>query len=306
MPANVMTFSDCREQDVLTVVMLDGETVDGSYLTQAGMHFLSIRNPDSMLLKKVIGPFTDDAVRSVSLIRSRDEIMEARYDKLRGERHPGREPVTREDYEYRLETLAKAVATGEGNRRNQLIRQFDDVADRIALARAKRQWMLSAGRWALKSNSPPCLADLWMADVASPSFIARPRPQDFDPDPAERRRRVPQPEEALADPRSVPNVLRDMKTAGLKAVVSLAGDPAWERAVIQIDLGPGRTMRHLAEARRGKGGQIVWHLNWGGNHSAPGLRKKRQSMKLDTYQELKRIVTRANRAESQEEVSECR
>lgn len=298
MAEHSMRFCDCREQDVLTILMADGGLVEGSYLTQAGMHFVSIRHPESMLLKKVLGPFTDDDVKSIDRVKGREEILEERHDKLRGERLAGREPCTREDYEYRLETIARAVAKAEGKRRDQLERQFEDVADRIALARAKRTWMLAAGHWALRSNSPPALSDLWMSDVASPSFITRPRPQDFDPDPSVRRRRSASPEEATSDPRSVPNVLKSMRAAGLKAVISLAGEPAWERAVLQIDLGPGRTMRYLAEARRGSGGLIEWDLKWGGNHSKPGLRKMRQSVKLDSYQELKRIVTKANRGDT--------
>jgi len=298
MTPHPMRLGDCREQDVLTIVTAEGETFSGSYLTQAGMHFLSIRNPDSILLNKVIGPFTEADLKSIDIVKGRDEVLDERNDRLRGDRHPGREPVTREDYEYRLETLARAVAAAaDGRRRDQLLRQFDDVADRIALARGKRQWMLAAGRWSMKSNSPPELGDLWMDDVASPSYIARPRPQDFDPDPVERRRRLPLPPEALSDPRSVPNVLRALKAAGLKAAVSLAGDPAWERAVVQVDLGPGRTMRHLADARRNSKGIIEWTLRWGGNDSIPGFRKLRQSVKLDGYRILKHIVTRANRGE---------
>ncbi len=288
------SFEDCREQDVVSIVTNDGETFTGSYLTQARMHFVSIKNPVSMLLNKVVGPFTDDDVKSIEIVKSRDEVLEDRHDRLRGERHPGREPVTREDYEYRLTTLARAVAAAEGKRREQLERQFDDVADRISLARAKRQWLLSAGRHSLKSNSPPELADLWMSDVASPSLLARPRDQDFDPDPGVRRKKLPLPPEATKDPRSVPNVLRAMKAAGLKAVVQLAGDPAWARAVVQVDLGPGRTMRHLADARPGPDGAIVWNLRWGGNDSRPGIRKRFQSMRLDSYRELKLLIDRAN------------
>jgi hypothetical protein len=288
------SFGDCREQDVVLIVTNDGETFTGSYLTQARMHFVSIKNPVSMLLNKVLGPFTDDDVKSIEIVKSRDEVFEDRHDRLRGERHPGREPVTREDYEYRLSILAKAVAVADGQRRDQLERQFNDVADRISLARAKRQWMLSAGRHALKSNSPPELADLWMSDVASPSLLARPRDQDFDPDPIVRRRKLPLPPEATEDPRSVPNVLRAMKAAGLNASVQLAGDPAWARAVVQIDLGPGRTMRHLADARRGPDGVIVWSLGWGGNDSRPGIRKRFQSMRLDSYRELKLLIGRVN------------
>lgn len=288
------SFGDCREQDVVSIVTNDGEAFTGSYLTQARMHFVSIKNPVSMLLNKVLGPFTDDDVKSIEIVKSRDEVFEERHDRLRGERHPGREPVTREDYEYRLSVLAKAVAVADGQRRDQLERQFNDVADRISLARAKRQWMLSAGRHALKSNSPPELADLWMSDVASPSLLARPRDQDFDPDPVVRRRKLPLPPEATEDPRSVPNVLRAMKAAGLNASVQLAGDPAWARAVVQIDLGPGRTMRHLADARRSPDGVIVWSLGWGGNDSRPGIRKRLQAMRVDSYRELKLLIGRVN------------
>lgn len=288
------SFEDCREQDVVSIVTNDGDAFTGSYLTQARMHFVSIRNPVSMLLNKVLGPFTDDDVQSIDIVKGRDEVLEDRHDRLRGERHPGREPVTREDYEYRLAVLAKAVAAAEGQRRDQLERQFNDVADRISLARAKRQWMISAGRYALKSNSPPELADIWMSDVASPSLLARPRDQDFDPDPVVRRRKLPLPPEATDDPRSVPNVIRAMKAAGLNASVQLAGDPAWARAVVQIDLGPGRTMRHLADARRGPDGTIVWSLRWGGNDSRPGVRKRSQSMRLDSYRELKQLIGRVN------------
>jgi hypothetical protein len=288
------SFTDCREQDVISIVTNDSETFTGSYLTQARMHFISVKNPVSMLLNKVLGPFTDDDVKSIEIVKSRDEVLEDRYDRLRGERHPGREPVTREDYEYRLSVLAKAVASAEGQRRDQLERQFGDVADRISLARAKRQWMLSAGKYSLKSNSPPELADLWMSDVASPSLLARPRDQDFDPDPVVRRKRLPLPPEATEDPRSVPNVLRAMKAAGLDAAVQLAGDPAWARAVVQVDLGPGRSMRHLADARRGPDGVILWSLGWGGNDSRPGIRKRVQSMRLDSYRELKLLINRVN------------
>jgi hypothetical protein len=297
MPTHATSFSECREQDVLVVVTADGETISGSYLTQARMHFLSIKNAESLLLDKVVGPFNDEDVSSIEIVKDRDTILDERHRRLRGDRHPGREPVTREDFEYRLETLAKAHAAAEGKRRDQLRRQFDDVADRIHLARAKRQWIIASGFWFQKSNRPPDLADLWQADIASPSLMARPRPQDFDPDPVERRRKTKLPEEALADPRSVPNVIRAMKAAGMKAIISLAGDPTWERAVVQIDLGPGRTMRWNANAHRNAARTIEWKLGWGGNESRPGLRKREQSFRLDSYKQLRQIIERANRGE---------
>jgi hypothetical protein len=288
------SFANCREQDVVSLVTKDGETILGSYLTQARMHFLSIKNPESALLNKVLGPFKDDDIVSIEIVKDRETILEERFERLRGDPLPGRDPVTRDDFEYRLTVLSKAVASSEGTRRDQLLRQFNDVADRISLARSKREWILAAGRYSLKTNKPPELADLWMADVASPSLMSRPRAQDFDPDPTLRRKRVTLPDEAIRDERSVPNVLRQMKAQGLKASIQLAGDPAWERAVIQIDLGPGRSMRHLAEARRGQSGKIEWSLRWGGNDSRPGLRKRFQSTRLEKYQTLKTIIDRVN------------
>lgn len=297
MNTRATSFSECREQDVLVIVTAAGETFRGSYLTQARMHFLSIKNPESMLLDKVIGPFTDEDVTSIEIVKDRETVLDERYGRLRGDPHPGRDPVTRDDFEYRLETLAKAHAAAEGRRRDQLRRQFDDVADQIQLARAKRQWMIASGFWFQKSNRPPDLADIWQADIASPSLMARPRPQDFDPDPVERRRKAKLPDEAISDPRSVPNVIRTIKAAGMKAVISLAGDPAWERAVVQIDLGPGRTMRWNANAHRNAAGVIEWKLGWGGNESRPGLRKREQSLRLDSYKELRQIIASANRGE---------
>lgn len=289
-----MKLEDCREQDVLSVTLTDGSEINGSYLTQAGMHFISTDNPESKLLKKVLGPYSEQDIAQISIIRSRDDILEERNQRLRGERVGGREPITRDDYEYRLQMIARAVAGAGGKRRDQLLRQFDDVADRIALARSKRQWMISEGAWAMKSNEPPTLADLWMADVASPSLLQRPRAQDFDPDPSMRNKRLPLPSAAADDPRSVPNVLSAIRKAGLKVVISLAGDPAWERAVLQVDLGPGRTRRFLCNGKRGSCGLIEWTLTWGGNHSAPGLRARRQAVKLHEYKLLRAIIAQTN------------
>jgi hypothetical protein len=60
--------------------------------------------------------------------------------------------------------------------------------------------------------------------------FARPRPQDFDPDPKVRRRRPPLPASVRRDPWSVPNMLAALKAAGLDARLNLVGDPWWSRA----------------------------------------------------------------------------
>lgn len=281
-------FVGCRQQDVLVVTLADGRELRGSFLSQAGMAFIHCK--DGSIIGKVEGPFTEEEVSSVKVVKTRDEVVEDRRERLLGDRFPGREPVTRDDYEYRLESLVKAAFREEGERRAQLLRQFEETADRVALAKSKRVWMIRAGDWATRSNSPPSLADLWFSDVASPSMISRPRPQDFDPDPRERRKRVPLPKEAVDDPLSVPNMLSRLRAAGFDAVISLAGDPVWERAVVQIDLGPGRSMRFNAHAARDAEGRIAWKLNWGGNDSASALKKHRRALKLPEYAHLKQIV----------------
>lgn len=291
-----MSLSECREQDVVRITTKDGETFSGSYLTQAGMHFISIKNPESILLNKVVGPYTDELLTSLDIIKSRDDVLSERYDRLRGERVRGFDPVTREDFEYRLSTLAKAAAQESGKRKDQILRQFDDVADQIKLARSKRQWVLSSGHWALKSNAEPTMSDLWHADIASPSLLKRPRPQDFDPDPKVRKAKTTYPHDVIADPSSVPNMLSRLKKAGFKAIISLAGEPVWDRAEIQVDLAEGRSMRFLLNGRRFTEGQTHWTLQWGGNDSKPGLAKKRQAKKLSTYKLLHQIAYRSKYA----------
>jgi hypothetical protein len=150
--------------------------------------------------------------------------------------------------------------------------------------------MIRAGLWGTRSNSPPTLDDLWMSDVASPSLIARPRRQDFDPDPVERRKRTLLPNEAVDNPLSVPNMTSRLRAHGFDAQVVLVGEPAWERAVVQIDLGPGRSMRFDAHAARNADGRIAWKLQWGGNDSEAARKNRRRAKRLPEYAKLKEIV----------------
>lgn len=285
-------FKGCRQQDRLLVTLADGTVLRGSFLSQVGMAFVHVN--DGSMIGKVEGPFSDDEVASVEVVTTRDEVMEDRRERRLGARHPGREPATRDDYEYRLESILKAAFREEGERRSQLLRQFEETADVIRLAKAKRNWMIRAALWATKSNRSPTLQDLWMADVASPSLIARPRAQDFDPDPAVRRRRTPLPEEATANPLSVPNMTGRLRAVGFDARVVLAGEPAWSRAVVQIDLGPGRSMRFNAHASPGVDGIIRWQLKWGGNGSKSAGRKLNVARRLPEYSLLKSIVESAS------------
>lgn len=184
----------------------------------------------------------------------------------------------------------RAIASETREARRQELRyQFEDVADTICLATAKRTWLLAAGRFALTSNMPPTLRDLWFDDLASPSLIRRPRPRDFDPDRAERAKRDPAPPEVLAEPRSVPNMLSALRSRGLKAVIALAGDPVYDRARIQVDLVPGRLTRFALDAERA-GGVTSWRCRWAGNDSAAARRRHRAAVRSDAYRHLMETV----------------
>jgi hypothetical protein len=284
-------FTGRLDQDFIKVTLKSGETITGSYMTQAGMHFIGTKAGKGDLIGKVEGPINPDDVASIDVVSSRDDVFAERRDRAMGERLPGRDPVVREDFEYRLERLARAVASGEGSRRTQLHRQFDELADRIELAASKRSWIMKSAFWALKSNQPPTLEDLWQCDVASPSLLRRPSPKDFDPDPKIRKSRDRLPPEIIADPNSVPNMLRRLRAADFKAVISLAGDPPWERAVIQVDLAPGRSGRFTVDGRR-IDGDMSWKLKWAGNDSSAGRKHLRRAIALPEYQELKLLVGR--------------
>jgi hypothetical protein len=276
-------FEGRQQQDILTVDLKTGERHTGSYLTQAGMHFLSVKADG--LLPKVVGPFDVEDVTSVTVEQSRDEVMSTRRDRLLGERLPGRDPMTAEEIEYRLRRLARASAESAGERRSQLHRQFNELADHVTLAKSKRTWMLAEARWSMTSNAPPTMFDLWGYDVASPSLLRRPATKDFDPDPVVRRSRDRLPLEVSNDPFSVPNMLRRLRRDGFDPTVQLAGDPPWERAVLQVDLLKGRTGRFVLDGRKNEV-RMQWELKWGGNDSAAGRKHRERAVRLEDYPKL--------------------
>jgi len=284
-------FDNLTAQDVIRIVLEDDSVLQGAYMTQAGMHFVHQTGPGLPIFGQVEGPIDPDLVRSIEVVRSYEQIKEERRERLFGEPYPGQQPVTREDYEYRLEVLARAAAREEtSQRREQLVRQFDELADTIHLAKAKRCWMHAAAAWSLRSNSPPTLRDLWGSDLASPSFFAKPRPQDFHPDPAERRKRPPRPQHVRDDPRSIPNVLSALRRAGIKARLALVGETWWDLAVIQIDLAKGRSGRFLASAERNSAGKMDWQLDWGGNHTKTALLHRRRALRMPEYLTVRAIL----------------
>lgn len=265
-----------EERCRLRLTLSDGRVIEGLHNAVAGRHFLHRTGPGLPLVGEVEGPLQASDIRAIEVVMTRAALLEQGRELLQGPRVPGREPVTRDDFEHRLQTLARAVAAvpeADWQMQVRLKRQFEACAERIALGQGKQAWMLAEARWARKSNASPTMADLWIEPVASPSCFARPRPQDFDPDPAIRRRRVPPPPEVRADPFSVPNMLAALLGRDLKARITRSGDPPHAAAHIQVDMPVKGRARFVLIGERCRG-TTRWRAVWDGNDSKPGLRRR--------------------------------
>ncbi len=285
-------FAGCEERTVVRLHLTDGTQITGSHTYLGRLHFVICRGPDRPLIGEALGPFKAADILQLEIIKTRAEVLAENYWRLRGERVPGPVPVTAADFEQRLNVIARAIATiGDDWRREmQLRRQFDDEADRIALAAGKRQWVLLAARYARRSNAPPVMADIWEADVASPSCLVRPQSRDFDPDPSVRRRRVPPPPFVQADPWSITNMRKAFQAAGLKARVTRLGDPPWDRGHIQIDLPFRGRSRFIAIGERAANGVMRWRLVWDGNDSKAGRRRYNTAIRSEQYTRILQVM----------------
>jgi len=279
-------WTACEERSVIRLTLADGQVLTGNYTSRTRMHFLHRTGHGLPLIGEVTGPYQPGDVLAVDVVRTRAQVLADAYVRLYGERIPGREPATRDDYEHRLQVLASAVAGAGADWQHemQLRRQFREVADRISLAAGKRTWMLNAARWAQRSNAPPTMTELWVEPVASPSCLARPRPQDFDPDPRVRRRRTGLPAHVVCDPRSIPNMLRALRAASLKARVTRVGDPPHDRGQIQVEMPVKGRSRFAAIAERDPLGRMTWRTVWDGNSdSKAGQLRHRRCLQCDAY-----------------------
>ncbi|PZP44295.1 MAG: hypothetical protein DI601_12825 [Azospirillum brasilense] len=281
-----------EDRSRLRLTLRDGGVIEGLYNLVARQHFLHRTGAGLPLVGEVEGPLLAADVIAVEVVMTRAELRERGRELLHGPRVPGREPVTRDDFEHRLQTLARAVAAvpeAEWQMQIRLKRQFEACAERIALSPGKQAWMLAEARWARRSNAPPTMADLWVDPVANPSCFARPRPQDFDPDPAVRRRRVPPPPAVRADPHSIPNMLAALTGQGLKARITRLGDPAHERGHIQVEMPVKGRARFvlIGEASEGVTG---WRAVWDGNDSKAGLKRRRQAEATEAYRAMLTVM----------------
>ena len=66
---NKNPFEGREQQDVIRVHMTDGATIEGSYLSQAGMHFVHVREPAPS--GKVLGPLRADEIVSLEVVKPR-------------------------------------------------------------------------------------------------------------------------------------------------------------------------------------------------------------------------------------------
>jgi len=287
-------WAACEERSIVRLTLAGGAVLTGSYTTRAEMRFLHRTGRGLPLIGEITGPYRPGDVLAVEVVRTRAQILEDAYVRLHGERVPGREPATRDDYKHRLQLLARATADAgaDWRREMQLRRQFQEIADRIGLAAGKRAWLLNAARWAQRSNAPPTMADLWVDPVASPSCLARPRPQDFDPDPRVRRRRRGLPAHVTAEPHSIPNMVHALRAASLNARITRLGDPPYDRGHVQVEMPVKGRSRFVAIAERDHHGRMAWRTVWDGNESKAGLLRLRRCLRCDAYQRMMDVLCR--------------
>jgi len=290
-------WAGCEERAVVRLTLASGQVLTGHYTSRVGLHFLHRTGRDLPLIGEVSGPYGPGDVLAVGVVRTRAQVLADAYVRLHGERVPGREPVTRDEHEQRLQVLAGAVAAASDDwqRQMQLHRQFREAADRIGLAQGKRTWLLNAAAWARRSNAPPTMADFWVDAVASPSCLARPCPQDFDPDPRARRRRTALPPHVRADPWSIPNVLHALRAAALKVRVARLGDPPHDAGQLQIDMPIKGRSRFVAIAQRDTRGRMAWRWVWDGNHSKAGLARYQRALRCDAYARMVEVLRHGRR-----------
>lgn len=287
-PAN--PFAGCVQQDFLRVQFTDGSTMEGSFLAQAGMAFLHVR--DGSMNGRVEGPIDASSVSRVILLKGRDELFEERRIRKLGEPVPGTLRRTRDGYEARLDALARAAAMVPiGRRRDEIEAQFNLVADEISLAKTKRHWLLAVSRWSRFSNRSPSKWDLSGGDMTSAERFSRPRPQDFDPDPKVRRARVPVPPHVSSDPRSVPNMIKALRTAGFHARPSIVGETTFEEADLLVDFPGGKQKgRFGLLGRRNAAGTMIWRHEWEGNGSRADMARHRRALGRDDYRKFVDIL----------------
>lgn len=292
---SVYPFEGIQDRDEIRVSLKDGSWHEGSYLTQAGWHFVHVPGPraeGNPVGGKVVGPILPGDVEGIVVLRTRQELLDELHDRKRGDPVPGTLRRTREGYEARLETLARVAARTDGFRRRQEIeRQFDDVADEIELARTKRNWMLRVARWYRYNNEEPTKVDLSGGDMSMAQRFQRPRSQDFDPDPKIRRARVPVSPHVAADPISTVNMRKALVRAGFNARCSIVGEITDDHADLLVDFPGGKKYgRYCLTGDRKPDGEMEWSFRWEGNYTKTDMDRKWRCERSEAFQAFKQLV----------------
>jgi cytochrome c556 len=197
--------SNFAPNDVLEVTLKDGTTFQGSlrdaqgnlYIEEGGrprIVFLDQEQAASVESMRVVTPAAD-----VMAARDRKKFGEIAYTP----------PKTRAEYEATLYDLARQANTlprpkdyeGELSnevRRLQLEAQFDKVADEISLAKKKRRYIKAGPVISnyFKGKTPPRIPTFVDSPLDELEYDI-PKPSDFEPDAAVRRKRSARPIETL-------------------------------------------------------------------------------------------------------------
>jgi hypothetical protein len=282
-------FPGRDDQDVLAVRLADGRRLEGSLMRMGGMAFIQVKDPYGV--GKVEGPFSPADVLGTRVVHTRQEVLEERRERARGEIVPGNLVRTRDGYEARLDRLARAAALETSTRKRQIELQFDDVAEEIELAKTKRKWILDVARWNRFSNEEPTKLDLSGGCMTTAMKYQRPRPQDFDPDPKVRRARVPVPDHVAGDPLSTWNMMRALRSFGYNARASILGEVTWDGAELLVDFPQGREKgRYHVTGRRDGDGVMQWGATWDGNGTKTDERRRFRCQQSDEFGHFKGIL----------------
>ena len=194
------------------VTLADGSSITGTLRSAGGQRWIDQGSDGSEVVLLHGDPLT---VMRASKGDQRDPVVkfevtkptegaDAKKARIQGEQIITTQPTTAEEYEAALWKLAEAMHDADPNRfkiladqdygdrlarsrrRMQIERQFDDLADQIKLAKAKRRWMI-ANAVPHREGKPLSPGD---------GFSSPPKPTDFSPDPAVRATRTPRPVES--------------------------------------------------------------------------------------------------------------
>lgn len=279
-----------------------GDTITGSYLTQAGLHFL-VHAPAGAggLDSKVLGPFDPDDVLSVVVNKAAAAVIQERRDRARGAPFLTWQPVDRDGFERALYEVGTEIARlrascdGAGSvagardafwRAKQLETQFDDLADQIALARTKRRFVIADAGVRLRQGRGFEPAQDCDGPLAAQQF-ERPLALDFSPDPAVRKDRAARRAERY-DTDPVAAELDLMRRRLREQGVAARRPRHTSHLLVKVDTSAGPALWNYDLGKDGKTPTVTW-----GEAGKPGraaVTRKRRSETSEVIQTIRRLA----------------